>query len=99
MPDRELLDRAAKLEHLTPDDWKQVLSALQTGGTGTREIRHMIYQIRSNYDLINAIHRLDQSSTRLSKRMVLLTWVIAILTTVLVIPLAVEFIRWLIGPR
>jgi hypothetical protein len=99
MPDRKLLDLAISLEHMTPDDWKQVLSDLQTGAIGPRDMRHMVYQIRSNYDLINAIHQLDQSSTRLSKRMVFLTWVIAILTAVLVIPLAVDFTRWLISLR
>lgn len=95
MEDNSVKTRLENLEHLGPDDWRQLLAGLKIEHISQAELRAAIYQIRITYDLVNAIHKLDAVSTKLSKRLIVLTWAIVILTALLTVEPAVHFIEWL----
>lgn len=81
----EVMDKVQNLKSLSPDDWRFILKDLESGVENSNEARHIIYQLRISYDLINDIQRLDTSSSKLSKQVILLTWGLFILTVILVI--------------
>ena len=94
----ELKERIRSLEPMSPEDWRDVLSVLTDKTREQAEIQashHVAVQVRITYDLVNALHAMDKTSAALSKKLVLLTWVLVVFTATLLIEPLVHFIHWL----
>jgi len=94
----EVKQRIRSLEQMSPEDWREVLSVLTDKTREQAEIQpshHVAVQVRITYDLVNALHAMDRTSTALSKKLVLLTWVLVLFTAALLIEPVVRFIHWL----
>jgi hypothetical protein len=86
------------LEHMSPGDWRQVLSVLTDKSRAQKELQpsHWIaLQVRITYDLTNALHKMDHSSTTLARKLVVLTWVLVVFTAALLIEPIVHLVHWL----
>ena len=92
-----LKERIRSLEHMSPDDWHEVLSVLTDKSREQAEIQpshHVALQVRITYDLVNALHRMDRTSASLSKKLVVLTVVLVIFTAALLVEPAVHLWHW-----
>jgi hypothetical protein len=81
----ELDKRISSLQHMEPRHWSLVLDELLASARDAPSDRRTAYLIRINYDLVHALHRMDNASAALSKKLVYLTWALVVLTTMLLI--------------
>jgi hypothetical protein len=94
----ELKERIRSLERMSPDDWREALSVLTDKSREQAEIHasyHVALQVRVIYDLVNALHATDRTSAALSKKLVVLTWVLVFFTAALLVEPAVHLLHWL----
>jgi hypothetical protein len=94
----DLKERIRDLEHMRPEDWRQALSVLTDKSRERSEIQpsHLTaLNVRITYDLVTAIHKMDQASTALARRLVILTWVLVVFTAALLVEPVVHFVHWL----
>jgi hypothetical protein len=82
MPNDESDRRIWNLDHLSPEDWRTFLRELLSS---SEDDRRTAFLVRINFDFVNALHQMDRTSTALSKRLVWLTWVLVIMTAILLI--------------
>ncbi|MCI0371110.1 MAG: hypothetical protein L0214_06935 [candidate division NC10 bacterium] len=96
----ELKGRIGSLAPMSPDDWREALEVLTDRSREQAEIQashHVALQVRVTYDLVNALHAMDRTSAALSRKLVLLTWVLVLFTAVLLVEPAVHLYHWLRG--
>ena len=93
MLNEKVEERLINLKHMTPEDWQEVLKYLQTYEADSPTVTVAMYQIRIAFDLVNALHRFDQSSSKLSRHLLILTWVLVVLTLVLAIEPVMKLFR------
>ena len=94
----ELKGRIRSLDPMSPEDWREVLNVLTDKSREQAEIQashHVAIQVRITYDLVSALHAMDRTSAALSKKLVLLTWVLVAFTAALLIEPLVHFVHWL----
>ena len=84
----EIMGRINNLDKLSEDDKKEMLRDTQRAGFSP-----MIHQVRVTFDLIDVIKKLDVNSTNLSKKIYILTWVIAALTLVMTVSTIIMIIK------
>jgi len=94
----EIKEKIRSLEPMSPSDQREVLSVLTDKSREKAEIQasyQVAVQVRATYDLVNALHAMDRTSTALSKRLVLLTRVLVIFTAALLVEPLVHLVHWL----
>ena len=94
----ELKARISTLEPMSPADWREVLAVLTDKSREQAEIQPSTLSalnVRVTYDLVNALQKMDQTSAALSRRLVVLTWILVIFTAVLLIEPAMHLVSWL----
>jgi len=94
----ELEERIRSLHRMSPSDWQAVLAMLTDRSRARAEFPPSLLAaltVRINYDLVNALHKMDASSEGLARKLIVLTRVLVILTAVLLIEPANDFIHWL----
>lgn len=93
----DVKERIRRLDQMSPDDWQQVLSVLTDKSREQAEMQPSLLSalnIRITYDLVNALERMDQTSAALSRKLLVLTWVLVAFTAVLLIEPAIHLIHW-----
>jgi hypothetical protein len=92
-----LKGRIRSLDPLSPDDWREALSVLTDKSREQAEIQpphHVALQVRITYDLVNALHKMDRTSASLSKKLLVLTWILVIFTAVLLVEPVIHLLHW-----
>jgi hypothetical protein len=100
MIDDDLRKRVQTLDHLSPDDWRQILGTLTDKANEQRAMHPSLLSalnIRITYDLVNALHRMDRTSAALATKLLVLTWLLVVFTAALLLEPAVHFIHWLMS--
>src|SRR5437660_293417 len=95
-----LKERIRSLEPMSPEDWSQALSILTDKSREQSELQQSYLaalSVRISYDLVNAIHRMENTSTKLARKLVILTWVLVVFTAALLIEPAVHVLHSLLG--
>jgi len=93
----ELKQRIRSLDHMSPQDWRQVLGVLTDKSREQAELQpsHLsALNVRITYDLVNALQRMDQTSAALARKLLVLTWVLVAFTAVLLIEPVMHLIQW-----
>jgi hypothetical protein len=94
----ELKERIRNLDHMSPDDWRQVLGVLTDKSREQTELQpsHLsALNVRITYDLVNALQRMDRTSAALARKLLVLTWVLVAFTAVLLIEPVIHLIQWI----
>ena len=87
----EVLQKLRRGEPWTVGEVRAAMPLVSSLGVGG----HLMLQAALTLETILAIKRFDESSTRLGRRLVWLTWVLVALTTMLSVPAFRGVIAWL----
>ena len=94
----DLKAKIRSLEPMSPGDWREVLAVLTDKSRALKELQpsHWVaLQVRITYDLTNALHRMDRSSTTLARKLVVLTRVLVVFTAALLIEPIIHLAHWI----
>jgi hypothetical protein len=98
MIDEGLKESIHSLAAMSPDDWRQVLQVLTSKEREQSELQPSTLSalnIRITYDLVQSLHKMDKTSAALTRKLVVLTWLLVVFTVVLLIePVAAHFLHW-----